>query len=64
VAATKRDLADAEAPLPALRRAAGDLGLEVVPVSAASGEGVLALKRRLLGLLAASRAAQPLEERA
>jgi GTP-binding protein len=64
VAATKRDLADAEAPLPALRRASGDLGLEVVPVSAASGEGLLTLKRRLLGLLAASRAAQPLEERA
>jgi len=64
VAATKRDLAAAEDPLAALRQAADDLGLEVVPVSAATGEGLLALKRRLLGLLAASRAAQPLEERA
>jgi GTP-binding protein len=64
VAATKRDLADGEAPLPALRRAALDLGLEVIPVSAATGEGLVALKRRLLGLLAASRAAEPLEERA
>jgi len=64
VAATKRDLAAAGDPLPALRQAADDLGLEVVPVSAATGEGLLALKRRLLGLLAASRAAQPLEERA
>ena len=64
VAATKRDLAVAEDPLPALRRAADDLGLEVVPVSAATGEGLLVLKRRLLGLLAACRAAQPVEERA
>ncbi len=64
VAATKRDLAGAEDPLPALRRAAADLGFEVVPVSAATGDGLVALKRRLLGLLAASRAALPLEERA
>jgi GTP-binding protein len=64
VAATKRDLAGAEDPLPALRRAAADLGLVVVPVSAATGDGLVALKRRLLGLLAASRAALPLEERA
>jgi GTP-binding protein len=64
VAATKRDLAGAEDPLPALRRTADELGLEVVPVSAATGDGLLALKRRLLNLLAVSRAAQPLEERA
>jgi GTP-binding protein len=64
VAATKRDLAVAEDPLPAFRRAADDLGLEVAPVSAATGEGLLVLKRRLLGLLAACRAAQPVEERA
>jgi GTP-binding protein len=62
VAATKRDLAGAGDPLPELLRAAHDLGLEVVPVSAATGEGLLALKRRLLGLLAASRAAWPQEE--
>ncbi len=64
VAATKRDLAGAEDPLPAFRRAAAGLGLEVVPVSAATGDGLLALKRRLWGLLAASRATLPLEERA
>jgi len=34
-----------------------------VPVSAATGEGLEALKRRLLGAIAASRAAMPLEER-
>jgi 50S ribosomal subunit-associated GTPase HflX len=61
VAATKRDLAGREDPLPALRRAAVSLGLEVVPVSAATGEGLEALKRRLLGAIAASRA-ERLEE--
>jgi GTP-binding protein len=64
VAATKRDLAGAEDPLPALRRAAGLLGIEVVPVSAPTGDGLLALKRRLLGLLAANETIPPLEERA
>jgi GTP-binding protein len=64
VAATKRDVADTEAPLPALRRAALDFGLEVLPVSAVTGEGLLALKRRLLALLAASRVAELQEERA
>jgi GTPase len=64
VAATKRDLAGEEDPLPALRRAAGVLGLEVVPVSAPTGEGLVTLKRRLLSLLAASRATLPVEERA
>jgi GTPase len=63
VAATKRDLAGAGDPLPGLRRAAGRLDLEVVPVSAATGEGLLALKRHLLGLLAASCNAVPLEGR-
>jgi GTP-binding protein len=62
VAATKRDLVGAEDPLAELRQAADQLGLEVVAVSAVTGEGLVALKRRLLGLLAASRAAQPLEE--
>jgi GTP-binding protein len=50
VAATKRDAVGAPDPLPALRRAAGDLGLEVLPVSAVTGEGLLALRRRLLQL--------------
>jgi GTP-binding protein len=64
VAATKRDLAGADDPLPALRRAAGERGLEVVPVSAATGEGLLLLKRRILGTLAAAAVARPLEETA
>jgi len=52
VAATKRDLAGAEDPLPVLREGAASLGLEVVPVSAVSAEGLTALTRcidRLLG---------------
>jgi GTP-binding protein len=64
VAATKRDLASAEDPLAALRRAAGDLGLEVVPVSAATGEGLAALKHQLLLLIAASQNSPPQEARA
>jgi GTP-binding protein len=59
VAAAKRDLAGADDPLPELRRAAGDRGLEVVPVSALTGEGLVLLTRRLLGLLDASRVAAP-----
>jgi GTP-binding protein len=62
VAATKRDLAQDADPLPGLRRAAERLGLEVVPLSAVTGEGLLVLKRRLLGLLAASRVAPSTEE--
>jgi GTP-binding protein len=64
VAATKRDLAGEGDPLQALVAAAEGLGFPVVPVSAATGEGLEALKRRLLGAIAASRAAMPLEERA
>ena len=64
VAATKRDLVGEQDPLPDLRRAAERLGLQVVPVSAATGEGLETLKRRLLGAIAASRAAMPPAERA
>jgi len=64
VAATKRDLAGAEDPLAALRRAAGELGLEVVPVSAATGEGLAALKHQLLLLIAASQTSPSQEARA
>jgi GTP-binding protein len=64
VAATKRDLVGDQDPLPDLRRAAERLGLQVVPVSAATGEGLETLKRRLLGAIAASRAAIALVERA
>jgi GTP-binding protein len=62
VAATKRDIVQGADPLSDLRRAAEGLGLEVLPLSAVTGEGLLALKRRLLGLLAAGRAALPMEE--
>ena len=41
---------------PACARQAASLGLEVMPVSAVTGEGLLALKRRLLALVDASRA--------
>jgi GTP-binding protein len=54
VAATKRDVVAGDDPLPALRGAAARLGLEVVPVSAVTGEGLGDLKRRLLHLLAAA----------
>jgi GTP-binding protein len=63
VAATKRDLAGGDDPLPGLRAAAERIGLEVVPVSAVTGEGLDALKRRLGRLIAASRPAPPVEER-
>jgi GTP-binding protein len=61
VAATKRDIVQGADPLSDLRRAAEGLGLEVLPISAVTGEGLLALKRRVLGLLSAGRAALPME---
>jgi GTP-binding protein len=57
VAATKRDLLGDDDPLPGLERAAAREGLEVVAISAASGKGLLQLKRRLLALVTASRLA-------
>ncbi len=62
VAATKRDLEGAAAALPALECAAAKLGLEVVPVSAVTGDGLVRLKRRLLATLAAARAFEPVAE--
>jgi len=61
VAASKRDALGEDDPLPALVAAAGREGLEVVPISAVSGDGLLGLKRRLLALVAASRALDPVE---
>jgi GTP-binding protein len=58
VAASKRDATSEPDPLPALQSAAHAQGLEVLPVSAHSGEGLLALKRRLLVLVAESREAE------
>ncbi len=59
LAASKRDLAggpEGGDPLPDLRAEAARLGIEVVPVSAVRGDGLLDLKRALLRLV---QAAQP-----
>jgi GTP-binding protein len=56
VAATKRDaVVEGHDPLPGLVEQARVFGLEVAPVSAISGEGLLALKRRLRGHIEAAR---------
>jgi GTP-binding protein len=47
VAATKRDAVGDPDPLPGLIAAARALGLEVIPISAVTGEGLDALKREL-----------------
>jgi GTP-binding protein len=62
VVATKRDALSSPDPLPALAAEARRLGLPLLPVSAATGEGLPALKRAMLGLLAAT--APALEQRA
>jgi len=54
VAATKRDLRGDTDPLPALVRGARRLHLDVVPVSALTGEGLAELKQRLQQLLDAA----------
>ncbi|HEY3119110.1 MAG TPA: GTPase ObgE [Vicinamibacteria bacterium] len=55
VAATKRDaVGGSPDPLPGLRRAAAEFGLEVLPVSAVRGDGLLPLERRLLQLVEAA----------
>jgi GTPase len=64
VAATKQDAAASADALASLQRAAEPLALEVVPVSAVTGAGLVALKRRLLGLLAAAKVADAALERA
>jgi GTP-binding protein len=56
VAATKRDARAEVDPLPALREEARRLGLEVLPVSAATGEGLLDLRRALAARVAQARA--------
>jgi GTPase len=61
VAATKRDAVGADDPLPSLRRAAEDLGLRTVPVSAVSGAGLDELKQRMWGLVEAERPAAALQ---
>jgi GTP-binding protein len=59
VVATKRDALGEEDPLPALRAEARTLGLDVVPVSAATGEGLLDLKRALATRVAEARVDAP-----
>jgi len=62
VVATKRDAVGEDDPLPRLREAASRLDLELLAVSAVSGEGLTALERRLLALVDASRAMATAEE--
>jgi GTP-binding protein len=57
VVATKRDAVAEADPLPALREAAREIGLNVRPVSAVTGEGLLELKRELAALVAQARLA-------
>jgi GTP-binding protein len=59
VVATKRDAIGEEDPLPALRAEARVLGLDIVPVSAATGEGLLDLKRALATRVAEARVVAP-----
>ena len=55
VAATKRDaVGGSPDPLPGLHRAAAEFGLEVLPVSAVTGAGLIPLERRLLQLVEAA----------
>ena len=51
VAATKRDVVGESDPLPELEREAERLGLQVVPVSAVTGAGLIELKRALSALV-------------
>jgi GTP-binding protein len=66
VAASKRDVAaspGAQDPLPRLRAEALRLGMEVVPVSAVRGDGLVELKRALARLVREAVAVPVLEER-
>jgi GTPase len=65
VAASKRDVVSPgpQDPLPRLRAAAQRLGMEVIPVSAVRGDGLLELKRALARLVREAVAAPVLEER-
>jgi GTP-binding protein len=57
VAASKRDAAGEDDPLPALEAEARGLGLEVVAISAVSGAGLPELKRRLFRMVQETRSA-------
>ena len=62
VVATKRDAVANDDPLPRLRAHASSLGLELMAVSAVTGEGLVALERRLLALVDTSRASDATAE--
>ncbi len=57
VAASKRDAVSGDDPLPGLRQEAHQHGIEVLELSAVTGTGLGALKRRLLALVLGTRAA-------
>jgi GTPase len=61
VAASKRDAVVEPDPLPSLVETARGLGLEVVPISAVTGEGLATLKRRLRGLVDEARQTSAME---
>jgi GTP-binding protein len=61
VAASKRDAVAEDDPLPRFREAAERMGLEVVPISAVAGAGLLELKRGLAKRVALSRESRKLE---
>ncbi|MCU0240800.1 MAG: GTPase ObgE [Vicinamibacteria bacterium] len=56
VIATKRDAVADPDPLPGLEAAAAALRLDVLPVSSVTGEGLTALRQRMLALVQTSRA--------
>ncbi len=62
VAASKRDALGPQDPLPALEAEARREGLELVPISAVTGEGLTALKRRLLAIVAHALGELPQED--
>jgi GTPase len=61
VAASKRDALVEPDPLPALVEAAEQAGLDVIPISAVTGEGLVSLRRRLRGLVDGARHPPALE---
>ncbi len=62
VVASKRDAPADPDPLPVLERVASEFGLEVAPVSAVTGDGLVELKRQMSRLLERAEAAEPVEE--
>jgi GTP-binding protein len=64
VAASKRDVAatGADDPLPSLQAEALRLGMEIIPVSAVRGDGLVELKRALARLVREAAAVPVLEE--